>query len=266
MILESANTNHESFMQQSISMLKYLIQSEQVYPGYPIDRLTYTNGAGFDANLGKFYLPDNDWYIPSMQAGFEANITNQDIQNSISSGLLLDQQHRPVHPWVDSMLCDDVGVYTGKGFYRQWGPNYTADPVVIRTDSNEPMTLLIRRNDTHSWALAGGFIEPDEYGDQAAMREAEEETLLPLSQFNPTIKHLYTGPIADLRMTANAWPETQAYLVKLDPQLTHDCLWKGLRGDPNEVEDCGWFTMSQANQVLLGSHRLLVNLGFESIY
>lgn len=248
----------------SISLLRDIIATDNSsYLGYPTERLTFANGAGFNTELGHFYLPDSNWFVAAMQPGYEAGISMEDMERTSSLGLAFDQYHRPVHPWINSLLSDEVGVYTGKGFYRQWGPNYTADPIIMRTDTVEPMTLLIRRNDTHRWALAGGFVDPNEQGQDAAMREAMEETLLPLNHFDPKIRHVYTGPVADVRMTANAWPETQAYVVSLDPNLTFNCLWHDLRGDPEEVEECMWFTESEANQALAGSHKLLVNLGFE---
>src|SRR5688572_17551426 len=49
----------------------------------------------------------------------------------------------PLHPWLTEMLADPgIGVVTGKHFYRNYGPNYTADPIVVRRDLAEPHILL----------------------------------------------------------------------------------------------------------------------------
>ena len=53
-------------------------------------------------------------------------------------------------------------------------PFPTVDIVVYRPDQG--VLLIERRNPPHGWALPGGFIDYGESAEQAAMREALEET------------------------------------------------------------------------------------------
>jgi 8-oxo-dGTP diphosphatase len=53
------------------------------------------------------------------------------------------------------------------------GPRPTVD-VVIETERG--IVLVRRKNPPHGWALPGGFIDGGERADQAARREAKEET------------------------------------------------------------------------------------------
>ena len=159
----------------------------------------------------------------------------------------------------------DLGVVTGKGFYHNWGPNYTADPIIIRTDTEEPMVLLIRRNDTGRLALAGGFIEKGESSLDAAFREAHEETLVNWTQFNPVVRQVYSGPLADVRVTANAWPETTAYAMLLDPTLSAQLTTEPSLGNSEEVQGVVWLPISEVDSSLFGSHRLLVEMAKELI-
>ena len=60
------------------------------------------------------------------------------------------------------------------------------------------LVLIERRNPPPGWALPGGFVEVGETLEQAAVREAKEETCLDvelLGQF-----HTYSDPARDLRM------------------------------------------------------------------
>ena len=60
------------------------------------------------------------------------------------------------------------------------------------------LVLIERRNPPHGWALPGGFVDYGESLEQAAVREAKEETCLDvelLGQF-----HTYSDPGRDPRM------------------------------------------------------------------
>ena len=60
------------------------------------------------------------------------------------------------------------------------------------------LVLIERRNPPPGWALPGGFVEVGETLEQAAVREAKEETCLDvelLGQF-----HTYSDPARDPRM------------------------------------------------------------------
>lgn len=73
-------------------------------------------------------------------------------------------------------------------------PPLTVD-VIIEVDDG--LVLVKRRNPPAGWALPGGFVDPGETVEEAAVREAREETGLEvelLRQF-----HVYSDPGRDPR-------------------------------------------------------------------
>ena len=76
-------------------------------------------------------------------------------------------------------------------------PRLTVDVVVRRRGQADQVLLVRRRHPPHGWALPGGFVEYGESVEQAAVREALEETGLRVSltrQF-----HVYSDPSRDPR-------------------------------------------------------------------
>ena len=74
-------------------------------------------------------------------------------------------------------------------------PLVTVD-IIIEIDGHG-IILIERRNPPHGWALPGGFVDYGESLEQAALREAKEETSLEvrlIEQF-----HIYSDPRRDPR-------------------------------------------------------------------
>ncbi len=258
----TTETHSEVFRDQSLRALKANLANGP-YPSYPAERLTYEKGARRIGDYGPLYLPHGPWHMRD-------NPTKPDYDESArlhAEGYKLDAYSRPLHPWVDAMLSDeDLGVVTGKGFYWGWGPNYTADPIIVRVDQAEPHVLLIKRSDTHQWALPGGFIDPGEDALTAAKREGWEETDLDIRALPSTVTEVYKGPLADIRATANAWPETTAYRFILPLAETRNISLDHYNPSSPEVEEAGWFGASKLYTVLrFGSHALMATTALEQM-
>ncbi len=251
--IESELVQPDSFTEESLEALKYQL-SVNHYPGYPEKRLVmlawYLRSTP-DGGLLK--LPDGPWEMNSTDLPSET-----DQEQFKQQGLVLDTKGRPVHPWISHMLFDrNIGVITGKGFYWKWGPNYTADPIVTRDTDQGKEILLIQRGDTGRWALPGGFVDPDENPFDTALRETCEETGLDISNAAQTGRAIYDGPLADLRVTANAWPHTYAFhfdVTGLDLQAP--------KGQDDAV-DATWILLDELPNVLFGSHALLIKKALE---
>lgn len=198
------------------------------------------------------FSPDNTAAIielNQLDGPFEEPLPSLDEAMSLlRAGYQLDTKGRPLHPWIMQMIAHgDDSAKGGKGDFWHWGPNYTADPIVISGDA-ERSVLLIRRSDSGEWALPGGFIEPDESPLSAARRELHEEAGLALDGSGVLV---YEGPVADRRATAHAWPETSAYLFTLPEALPVQA------GD--DATDAQWFGAYRLPDALYGSHRALID-------
>lgn len=208
--------------------------SANTYPGYPTRRLTLEDLSD-PSNLT---LPDGEW-----STGVFTYPTEEEQTRLKEQGYELDDFGRPLHPWLQEMLSDpEIGVVTGRGSYWHWGPNRTADPIVINTDKT-PKILLIKRGDTGAWALPGGFIDGAESSIDAARRELHEEASL-LVHGEP--REVYSGIVADHRTTAHAWAETTALLWRTEgtPDVT--------AGD--DAKEARWFSIDELPDTIHGSH------------
>jgi 8-oxo-dGTP diphosphatase len=86
--------------------------------------------------------------------------------------------------------CDECGARL-----RQRNPYPTVDIVIYHADRG--IVLVKRRFEPLGWALPGGFVEYGEMAEQAAIREAREETGLDVRL--KKLLGVYSDPGRDLR-------------------------------------------------------------------
>jgi NAD+ synthase len=179
-----------------------------------------------------------------------------------TQGYQVDTKGRPLHPNLSELLQND-GVLTGRGAFHHFGPNFTADPVVIAGDAMRQV-LLIQRRDTGRWALPGGFREevaPPNFTDATepldarlepavttAVRELEEETGLRVSAKDASwLGHLVCE---DMRTTAHAWAETDGFAWHIPETVPV------LAGD--DAADAQWFDVDSLPDGMMSHHLELI--------
>ena len=102
--------------------------------------------------------------------------------------------------------------HCGKKVTRHRNPFPTVDIIISMKDS---IVLIERRNPPHGWALPGGFVDYGESLEEAAVREARDETGLEIDNLRQF--HAYSDPDRDPRQhnisvvfTADARGEAKA--------------------------------------------------------
>lgn len=217
------------------------------YEDYPLTRFVLDVEPG--ASLQDINIPTGPWEYKN-----EPLPTIEEVSRFTNEGYETDSLGRPLHPWAAQILSSELrGAVIGKGFYWNWGPNRTADPIII-TDEARPQILLITRGDNGQLALPGGFVDDGELPIDSATREANQETGI---ADLPTGSLVYQGPVADPRTTLNAWAETSAFLFTV-PETTPV---KG--GD--DARDAAWYYLDEINEELHGSHTQLIALALEQL-
>jgi len=228
-----------------VGVARESLKNKNVYPGYPTERFVMDKEAFETSAL--LELPEGPWTMKNIGLP-----STDESQQFIEAGYQVDTQGRPIHPLIKDMITDpEIGVVVGKGKYYQWGPNFTADPVVI-TDEAVRKVLLIRRGDTGNWALPGGFVDGNEDAYDSAKRELKEEAGLAIQSEGIL---LYRGLVGDSRATANAWPETSAYKFVIDEPI------EVIGGD--DATEARWWPENALPEGLHGSHLELIKLALE---
>ncbi|BCB74566.1 hypothetical protein GCM10022251_82180 [Phytohabitans flavus] len=132
------------------------------------------------------------------------------------------------------------------------GRHLTASAVVI--DPARRVVLLAVHNVTRLWQFPGGHLEPDESGDEAAIREAREETGIHATLWTRDRLDVPAGvwqpsPIMTIQYVAPAnprWDEPEHLHVDMLYLTTADSLVVPI-AQPDEVDDAQWMPIDQLN-------------------
>lgn len=113
---------------------------------------------------------------------------------------------------------------------------------IKRKNGQEGIILIKRKNPPHGWALPGGFVDCGESLEEAAVREAKEETSLDIklkSQF-----HTYSDPKRDPRKHTISTVYVAAAQGKPKAQ--------------DDAQDIGVFTEEEINFPLAFDHQKIL--------
>jgi len=105
--------------------------------------------------------------------------------------------------------------------------------LAVTTREAHPRVLLIRRKKepfAGSWAMPGGFVDENEWLEDAARRELEEETGVSVAE----LEQLYTA--GDPGRDPRGWTVSVVYLAQVEP----DALKPKAADDADAV---GWFPL-----------------------
>jgi 8-oxo-dGTP diphosphatase len=123
-------------------------------------------------------------------------------------------------------------------------PFPTVDIIIeVKRDDGRPGIILIeRKNPPFGWALPGGFVDYGESLEEAAVREAKEETSLDIELLKQL--HTYSDPDRDPRFHTI----TTVYLAKA----------KGRPRAQDDAKKIGIFTMEDRPRPLAFDHEKIL--------
>lgn len=122
-------------------------------------------------------------------------------------------------------------------------PLLTVDTIIELTNQpHRPIVLIERRYPPFGWALPGGFVDVGESLEQAAIREAKEETCLDISL--KTLLGCYSDPSRDNRgHTASA-----VYIAESD----------GIPKAADDAKNLTVFTLDEMPELLAFDHNQIL--------
>ncbi|WP_071131087.1 NUDIX domain-containing protein [Enterococcus timonensis] len=136
--------------------------------------------------------------------------------------------------------------YKSQDFPKYESPFLTVDDVLLCYNKKEDaLKVLLIQRDTHpfqgSWALPGGFVNPNESTEMSCLRETKEETGVEISLDQIQQLHTFSEPNRDPR----GWVVTVSYLAFIGEEpLT--------AGD--DAKTAKWFEIKRVNHQLVLSH------------
>lgn len=131
--------------------------------------------------------------------------------------------------------------------YRNPVPTVDIIIEIDREDGKEGIVLIERKNPPYGWALPGGFVDYGESLEEAAIREAKEETSLDIQLKNQF--HTYSDPERDPRQHTIS----TVYVAKA----------QGKPKAQDDAKEIGVFTEEEINFPLAFDHQKILLDYFE---
>ncbi len=131
--------------------------------------------------------------------------------------------------------------------YRNPVPTVDIIIEIDREDGKEGIVLIERKNPPYGWALPGGFVDYGESLEEAAIREAKEETSLDIQLKNQF--HTYSDPERDPRQHTIS----TVYVAKA----------QGKPKAQDDAKEIGVFTEEEINFPLAFDHQKILRDYFE---
>jgi len=127
-------------------------------------------------------------------------------------------------------------------------PVPTVDIIIELDDRPGEVVLILRKNPPYGWAIPGGFVDEGESLENAAVREALEETGLEVREV--TQFHTYSDPARDPRLHTI----TTVYTAKAD----------GIPNANDDAKDICVFHMDSLPEQMAFDHRDILRDYFAS--
>lgn len=128
--------------------------------------------------------------------------------------------------------------------YKPTTPLLAADTLIELIDlPDRPFVLIERANPPFGWAVPGGFVDVGETMEQAAIREAKEETCLDVRL--TALLGIYSNPQRDPRNHT----VTAVYVAEA----------KGMPQAADDAKHCGIFTFSNLPELLAFDHAQVIS-------
>ena len=122
-------------------------------------------------------------------------------------------------------------------------PRLAADIIIeLRDRPGRPIVLIERKNPPYGWALPGGFVDVGERLEQAAVREALEETGLRV-----TLTALL-GCYSDPKRDARGHTVSAVYVAEAEGEATAR----------DDAKDIAWHTLDELPAALAFDHALIL--------
>ncbi|GAB4221492.1 MAG: NUDIX hydrolase [Spirochaetota bacterium] len=134
-------------------------------------------------------------------------------------------------------------------------PVPTVDIIILLEDENgniknDEIILIKRKNPPYGWALPGGFVDYGESLEQAAVREAKEETSLDVTLLRQF--HTYSDPSRDPRQHTI----TTVYIAKA----------KGTPHAQDDAQEIGIFNVDDLPQPIAFDHASIIEDFKNNVY